>query len=186
LGAKAARSEGPALAHKLHHHKIERIVPIIDGAGSAKLAVKEVPVPYIKTLAAVLLGLTLIIPVMAQNPSSEALAQKRVLRAGEPPSFTINQCLADLSSWNAKDDTDNKAKVEHPNYWYEKLSTEELIRLATECFVCFGTFQRALRRDDVVFVMLHERLFNIELRWRATNVLRDHGLFHEWLLKGAK
>jgi hypothetical protein len=69
---------------------------------------------------------------MAQTTVDERkeseMANARIMEARKVASVTAQRCLANLSSWRAKDNADDKAKVKAPSFWYEKLSTEELVR----------------------------------------------------------
>ena len=75
-----------------------------------------------------MLCVALLFPVttMAQTTTESDVAVARITAARKAASVTAQQCLADLSSWRAKDTADDKAKVKAPSFWYEKLSTEEL------------------------------------------------------------
>jgi hypothetical protein len=113
-------------------------------------------------------------------------AHARIIAArNAATAVTVQQCLADLSSWEARDNADDKAKVEK-QYWHQKLSTEELVRLGTESLYCAPVLRRAHRRGDVPLMHDYEALFNSELLHRAEAVLVEHHLMHEYLLKSSE
>lgn len=60
---------------------------------------------------------------------AEATAGDRLTVAERFPIVTSKQCVAALASWESREQTDVTTKVKEPDYWYEKLSTEELARL---------------------------------------------------------
>lgn len=135
----------------------------------------------------------LLLPVatMAQTSLDEKLesgtANARIITARKAAStVTARQCLADLSSWEAKDRADEKAKVKQPNWWYQKLSTEELARLAQETVVCFSALRLAHRRDEALMIPSYGRMFDRDLLDRAEAVLVERHLMHEYLLKSSK
>ena len=77
---------------------------------------------------------------------------------------------------------DDKTKADAPNFWYEKLSTEELLRLTVEsgnCITIIIPFRNLIR---MLQFYSHQAEFNLELRSRAQSILYDHGLYHEYLL----
>src|SRR4029077_14863189 len=82
---------------------------------------------------------------MAQTTINErtesGMAAARIAAARKAASVTVQQCLADLSSWRAKDNADDKARAKASNFWYGKLSTEELVRLSRES-LSFGSVLR--------------------------------------------
>jgi hypothetical protein len=75
---------------------------------------------------------------------------------------TAPQCLEDLSSWETKDE-DNKAKVELPNLWYQKLSTEELVRLDAEGTYCTLPLRHAHHKEEAQTMPYFGRSFAAEL-----------------------
>ena len=58
---------------------------------------------------------------MAQTTVDEkmesGMAHARIISARKAASVTAQQCLTDLSSWRAKDNADDKAKVKAPHFW---------------------------------------------------------------------
>jgi hypothetical protein len=135
----------------------------------------------------------LVLPVctMAQTTVNETMesgtATARIVAARRAASVvTAPQCLADLSSWEAKDEADNKAQVESPAFWYEKLSTEELVRLSAESSSCSSVLRHAHRLENASMMPLWERMFETELLGRAEALLVEHHLMHEYLLKSSE
>jgi hypothetical protein len=110
---------------------------------------------------------------------TEWKARGRALLAERVPSVTAKQCLSDITSWAARDDADTKAKVNSPDYWYEKLSTEEVMRLAAESLSCW----RIIDRNGHATLVGYELRFNVELWARAKAILIRHDLLHELLLE---
>lgn len=113
---------------------------------------------------------------------NEAMARARVLAAEKSSPVTAQQCMADVSRWEAMDASDDKTKADAPNFWYEKLSTEELLRLTVEsrnCITIIIPFRNLIR---MLQFYSHQEEFNLELRSRAQSILNDHGLYHEYLL----
>jgi hypothetical protein len=112
----------------------------------------------------------------------------RIIAARKAAStVTAQQCIADLSSWEARDDADKKAnekaKIESPDSWYQKLSTEELVRLSSESLFCGSVLRHAHHGVDVPLLTDYGRAFDGELLGRAEAVLVEHHLMHEYLLK---
>ena len=127
---------------------------------------------------------------MAQTDVNEkmesGIANARIIAARKTASVvTAQQCLADISSWGAKNHADLKADVEQPNWWYRKLSTEELVRLASESTSCSTALWHARREGDSRLMNSYGRMFENELLGRAEAVLIDHHLMHEYLLRGS-
>jgi hypothetical protein len=128
---------------------------------------------------------------MAQTSVNEkaesGLANARILAAKQAASaVTAPQCLADLSSWEAKDEADDKAKVEPPAFWDQKLSTEELIRLSRESVSCGSVLRHAHHQDSASMMPFYGRTFDAELLARAETILVEHYLMHEYLLKSSE
>jgi hypothetical protein len=112
---------------------------------------------------------------------NEGMARARGIAASRNSLATTELCTADLSRWEAMDVDDKKAKADSPNYWYEKLSTEELLRQTAEIQKCalitpFSDHDRQLQ----LYMRLAE--FSMTLRFRAENILIDNKLYHEYLL----
>jgi hypothetical protein len=140
------------------------------------------------TLAAILLLLP--VAALAQTvevKSESGLANARLMAARNAASgVTAQQCLADLASWDAKNQADERAKVKAPAIWYEKLSTEELVRLSSETVPCSTALRHAHYVSDSRVMIGYGRMFDNELLNRAEAVLRDHHLMHEYLLKSSE
>jgi hypothetical protein len=114
-------------------------------------------------------------------------ANARIIAARKAASgVTAQQCLAELSSWEAKDNADDKAKIESPAFWYQKLSTEELVRLSSESASCGSVSRHAHNREGASMMPFYGRMFDAELLTRAESILVDHHLMHEYLLKSSE
>jgi hypothetical protein len=72
------------------------------------------------------------------------------------------------------------------NFWYEKLSTEELVRRARESISCGSILRHTTRRDDSPMMTSYGLAFEDELVSRAEAVLVEHHLMHEYMLKSSK
>lgn len=122
-----------------------------------------------------------------EQTMNSGLASARIFAARKAASVvTSQQCLADLTSWEAKFDADERAKVEAPAFWYEKLSSEELVRLSSETVSCSTALRHAHHVGDSPLMISYGRMFENELLNRAEAVLRDHHLMHEYLLKSSE
>jgi uncharacterized protein YcfL len=123
--------------------------------------------------------------VFGQDPSesqlNERIASARLIAAEQMPSVTSKQCVADVASWEARNDTDVATKVQEPSYWYEKLSTEELVRLSSETISC----HKISTPYSIVSTKMSvwDGVFRLQLYFRAETILRNHGLIHELLLE---
>jgi hypothetical protein len=135
-----------------------------------------------------MLWVALLFPVttMAQTTTESDVAVARITAARKAASITAQQCLADLSSWRAKDTSDDKAKVKAPGFWYEKLSTEELVRRSRESISCGSILRHTQHREDSPMMTSYGLAFEDELVGRAEAVLVEHHLMHEYLLKSSK
>jgi hypothetical protein len=128
---------------------------------------------------------------MAQTTQDEimesTMAHARIIAARKAASaVTTQQCLSDLSSWEARDNADEKTKVDQPNWWYQKLSTEELVRLSSESPSCSTVLRHAHRVGDSLETYSYGKEFDMELLFRAEDVLTEHHLMHEYLLKASE
>ncbi len=128
---------------------------------------------------------------MAQATVNERMesgtANARIIAARKAASaVTAQQCLADISSWNAKDNADEKANVEQRNWWYQKLSTEKLARLSSESVSCSTVLRHARHVGDSRVMVGYGRMFDVELLGRAEALLVEHHLMHEYLLKSSE
>jgi hypothetical protein len=126
---------------------------------------------------------TLAGPAIAQDTHSESTQAAQRIRMTHMAVPTTQQCLVDLSSWTIRADADEKMKVEPPNWWFQKLSTEELERLSHEMLSCATLLRRAHHQGEMVMVLLYERQLDGELLSRAKGILDDHSLMNEYLLK---
>ena len=127
---------------------------------------------------------------MAQTTVDEKIesetARNRITAARTAASVTVQQCVADLSSWEARDEADDKANIESFAYWYQKLSTEELVRLSRESLSCSSALRHAHRRADASMMPAYGRMFDGELLGRAEAVLVEHHLMHAYLLRSSE
>jgi hypothetical protein len=114
------------------------------------------------------------------------MANARIIAAGKAASVTAQKCLANLSSWRAKDNADDKAKAKVPHFWYERLSTEQLVRLSRESISCGSVLRHTQQREDSPMMTSYGLAFEDELVSRAEAVLVEHYLMHEYLLKSSK
>ena len=114
------------------------------------------------------------------------MANARIMAARKVASVTAQRCLANLSSWRAKDNADDKAKVKAPSFWYEKLSTEELVRRSRESISCGSVLRHTPHREDSPMMTSYGLAFEDELVSRAEAVLVRHHLMHEYLLKSSE
>src|SRR5260370_42239158 len=65
-------------------------------------------------------------------PFNESLAYARLLRAHKLPSVTHGQCVSAQNDWLEKD----KADKQDGPYWYQKISTEDLVQLTSLSTPC--------------------------------------------------
>jgi len=115
------------------------------------------------------------------------MAHARIIAARNAASaVTAQQCVADLSSWEARDEADDNAKVESPSFWHQKVSTEELVRLSQESVSCSSALRHAHHKADASMMPYYGRMFDGELLSRAEAVLVEHHLMHEYLLKSSE
>jgi uncharacterized protein YcfL len=125
--------------------------------------------------------------VFGQDPSesqlNEGMASARLIAAERMQPVTSKQCVADMAGWEARNESDTKANVQAPDYWYEKFSTEELMRLSRESVACSGHMANGLQRAKF---LSYDGQFLSELYGRAEAILRNHGLIHELLLETSR
>jgi hypothetical protein len=120
---------------------------------------------------------------IAQETHSESTQAQERIRMAHMAVPTTEQCLADLNSWAIRADSDEKKKITPPNWWFQKLSTEELERVTHEMSSCISLLRRAHHQEEMVTVLFYERELENELLNRAKEVLTDHFLMNEYLLK---
>ena len=142
---------------------------------------------WVTFVAFLLLPLAALAQTTVEQNAESGLAHARLVAARTvAKSITAPQCLADLSSWETKDEADDKAKVEQPNLWYQKLSTEELVRLDAESIHCTGVLRHTHHKEDSAMMPYFGRSFALELIDRAEAVLAEHHLMQEYLLKSSE
>jgi hypothetical protein len=140
-------------------------------------------------LAAILLLLpvTALAQTTVEQISRSGLANSRLIAARKAASsVTAKQCQADLLSWQRRNEADEKANVKQPNWWVQKLSTEELVRLDSESAFCSSLLRHANRPTYAEMELLYGRMFAGELLNRAEAVLIERLLMQEYLLKGSQ
>jgi hypothetical protein len=136
-------------------------------------------------MTVILVGLILALAGTAKSQearSESSQAQERITMA-HMATPTTEQCLADLNAWTIRANADDKMKIQPPNWWFQKLSTEELERLTHEMTSCTTLLRRAHHQEEMVMVLLYERQLDNELLSRAKEILGDHFLMNEYLLK---
>jgi hypothetical protein len=139
------------------------------------------------SVALLLLPVAMAAQTTTNDKMESGTANARIIAARKAASaVTVQQCLADLSSWGARDNADDKAKAGNPNFWYQKVSTEALVQLSTESLYCGPVLRRVHRRNDVPLMHDYEAMFSSELLHRAEAVLLEHHLMHEYLLKSSE
>jgi hypothetical protein len=114
-------------------------------------------------------------------PFNESLAYARLIAAHKLPTVTHGQCVSAQGDWLERD----KADKENGPYWYQKVSTEELIRMASLSTAC-GT--EAIQGQNpnatsVAAFVARSRQFDYVLLTRAEAVLHNHALIEEYLLQ---
>jgi hypothetical protein len=113
------------------------------------------------------------------------LASARIVAARKTIPLSAQQCLANLSVWKSNDAADEKLKVEAPAWWYQKLSTEELVRLSSQSLACGSTLQRDHQQDQSL-MRNYCLAFTTQLLFRAENVLTDNYLMNAYLLRPSR
>jgi hypothetical protein len=148
--------------------------------------------PILISAAMLFLGLlllpTVISPQATINEKLESgTAYARIVAARNgAKAVTAEQCLSNLSSWQATDEADRKSKVAQPNWWYQKLSTEELARLSADSHYCFPVLLGSRRQHEASLIIDYAPLFSTELLRRAEGVLIKHHLVNEYLLMSSE
>jgi hypothetical protein len=114
-------------------------------------------------------------------------AYDRIIAARKAASaVTVQQCLADISSWIARDQADENANVEQPRLWFQKLSTEELTRLSSESAFCGKALMHARHQGDLGVLVSYGRMFDAQLLSRAEAILAERHLMQEYLLRSSE
>ena len=116
-----------------------------------------------------------------QQSANESLAHHRLLTAHKLPTVTHGQCFSAQGDWLEKD----KADKESGPYWYQKVSTEELARMASLSTACAteAIGQQTPNATSVGAFVARSRQFEWVLLDRAETVLHNHALIEEYLLQ---
>jgi len=114
----------------------------------------------------------------------EAMAGDRITAARKLVPVTTKQCQADLASWLTRDEEDNRKKIDADNYWFQNVSSEELVRMTSEALSCKSRKVSRLPRDRAAFTNFQVS-FLFELLSRAEAILRRHHFMKEYSLERA-
>jgi hypothetical protein len=120
-------------------------------------------------------------PRQQASQLNEKLAYARLIAAHKLPTVTRGQCFNAQGDWLERDKSD---KEDGP-YWYQKVSTEELVRMASLSTAC-GTEARQGQNSNATSVaafVARSRQFDNVLLNRAESVLYNHSLIEEYLLQ---
>jgi hypothetical protein len=114
---------------------------------------------------------------------NEKLAYARLVAAEKLPTVTHAQCFSAQGDWLERDKTDKESP-----YWYEKVSTEELVRIASLSTACAneaiqGQNPNATGATSIAAFVARSRQFDHVLLDRAESVLHNHSLIEEYLLQ---
>ena len=114
-------------------------------------------------------------------PVNESLAYVRLIAANKLPAVTSGQCYTAQGDWLERDKTDR------PNgpYWYQRVSTEELARMASLSTACAteAINHESPNATSVAAFVARSRQFQNVLLGRAETVLHNHALIEEYLLQ---
>lgn len=114
-------------------------------------------------------------------PFNESLAYARLVAASKPPTVTAAQCYSAQGDWLERD----KANKEGGPYWYQRVSTEELARMASLSNACATeavSHERPNATSVGAFVARTSQFHYVMLN-RAETVLHNHALIEEYLLQ---
>jgi hypothetical protein len=112
---------------------------------------------------------------------NESLAYSRLVAASGLPTVTSSQCYSAQGDWIERD----KADKEGGPYWYQRVSTEELARMASLSNAC-ATEAVGHERPNATSVgafVARASQFHYVMLTRAETVLHNHGLVEEFLLQ---
>jgi hypothetical protein len=113
-------------------------------------------------------------------PFNESLAYARLIAAHTLPTVTQAQCFNAATDWLERDKADKKEP-----WWFQRLSTEELTRMASLSNACATEAIGHARPNATsvgAFIGRTSQFQNILLH-RAETVLHDHSLIQEYLLQ---
>jgi hypothetical protein len=83
-----------------------------------------------------------------------------------------------------RDEEDNRKKVDADNYWFQNVSSEELVRMTSEALSCKSRKVSRLLGDRAAFTNF-QASFLFELLSRAEAILRRHHFMKEYSLERA-
>ncbi len=115
-------------------------------------------------------------------PFNESLAYARLIAAHKLPTVTHGQCFGAQGDWLERD----KADKQNGPYWFQKVSTEELARMASLSSACAteeGEIHTAASATTVGTFVARSAQFQWELLHRAETILHDHALIESYLLQ---
>jgi hypothetical protein len=131
------------------------------------------------------LVLLAVCPLPAQDIEKrqrEGIAFARLIAAHQLPVVTHGQCFSAQGNWLERD----KADKQNGPYWFQKVSTEELARMASFSTACATEGREGHANPNATsvaaFVARSREFQNIQLN-RAEAVLHDHSLIEEYLLQ---
>lgn len=116
-----------------------------------------------------------------QAQLDESLAYARLVAASKLPTVTAAQCYSAQGDWQERD----KADKEGGPYWYQRISTEELARMASLSNAC-ATEAVGHERPNATSVgafVARTSQFHYVMLNRAETVLHNHALIEEYLLQ---
>jgi hypothetical protein len=113
---------------------------------------------------------------------NESLAYARLIAAHKLPAVSHAQCYNALTDWLERD----KADKQNGPYWFQKVSTEELARMASLSSACateVGEIRTVASANDAGMLTSMSAQFHWEMLRRAETVLHDHALIEAYLLQ---
>jgi len=116
-------------------------------------------------------------------PFNESLAYARLIATHTLPTVTHGQCYGAQGDWLERDTAKDGYKKDGP-YWYQRLSTEELVRMASLSTACATEEiqnQSNPNATSVAAFVARTRQFEYVLLNRAETVLHNHALTEEYL-----
>lgn len=121
-------------------------------------------------------------PLSAQQSLNGSLAYARLIAAHKLPTVIHGQCSSAHGDWLERD----KADKQGGPYWFQKVSTEELARMASLSTACAteGIEGHAASNATAVSAFVaRSSEFREVLLDRAETVLHDHALINDYLLQ---
>ena len=132
-------------------------------------------------LFALLAALCLAAAQAQQASPNESLAYARLIAAHTLPTVTHGQCITAQGDWTERDKADKKEP-----WWFQRISTEELARMAslsTACATEVGKIHTAASANNAGMFMSRSGQFHWEMLRRAETILHDHALIQNYLLQ---